>query len=177
MLFWGKTLAFSKKARVGGSGKSTNPNSWVRVSSSVVGVFHVKGGGGQKSGEKTTNKLKQLCGIVPEMGGGQIVYVFPFFLEKGKHINKILRKSQEKAGRVPGQSRENPGTIPRKFCLCVFLFIGFFPGPKKVWYVLRNPKKPNFLAGYPWIFAGFSRGRPKSLRRESLCSILVPKIA
>ena len=70
--------------------------------------------------------MKQLRGIVPEMGGGQIVYVFPFFLgEKGKHINKIPRKSQEKAGRVPGQSRDNPGTIPGKFCLCVFLFIGF----------------------------------------------------
>ena len=36
------------------------------------------------------------------MGGGQIVYVFPFPGEKGKHINKIPRKSQEKAGTVPG---------------------------------------------------------------------------
>ena len=32
-------------------------------------------------GEKT-NKHKQLRGIVPEMGGGQIVYVFPLFLRK-----------------------------------------------------------------------------------------------
>ena len=32
-------------------------------------------------GEKT-NKHKQLRGIVPEMGGGQMVYVFPFFLGK-----------------------------------------------------------------------------------------------
>ena len=64
-------------------------------------------------GRKKINKHKQLRGIVPEMGGGQIVYVFPFFpMEKGKHINKIPRKSQEKAGRVPGQSRDNPGTIP-----------------------------------------------------------------
>ena len=31
-----------------------------------------------QSGEKKTNKHKQLRGIVPEMGGGQIVYVFPF---------------------------------------------------------------------------------------------------
>ena len=29
-------------------------------------------------GQKNTNKHKQLRGIVPEMGGGQIVYVFPF---------------------------------------------------------------------------------------------------
>ena len=34
------------------------------------------------SGEKKTNKHKQLRGIVPEMGGGQIVYVFPFFRGK-----------------------------------------------------------------------------------------------
>ena len=64
-------------------------------------------------GRKKTNKHKQLRGIVPEMGGGQSVYVFPPFPgEKGKHINKIPRKSQEKAGRAPGQSRDNPGTIP-----------------------------------------------------------------
>ena len=73
----------------------------------------------QKSGEKKTNKHKQLRGIVPEMGGGQIVYVFPLFLtKKGKHIGKA-----EKAGIIPGQSRDNPGTIPRKFCLWVCLFI------------------------------------------------------
>ena len=35
-----------------------------------------------KSGEKKTNKHKQLRGIVPEMGGGQIVCVFPLFLGK-----------------------------------------------------------------------------------------------
>ena len=58
-------------------------------------------------------KKKKLRGIVPEMGGGQIVYVFTFFFwGKGKHINKIPRKSEEKAGTVPGQSRDNPGTIP-----------------------------------------------------------------
>ena len=34
------------------------------------------------SGGKKNNKHKQLRGIVPEMGGGQIVYVFPFFLGK-----------------------------------------------------------------------------------------------
>ena len=35
--------------------------------------------GSKISGGKKTNKHKQLRGIVPEMGGGQIVYVFPFF--------------------------------------------------------------------------------------------------
>ena len=31
---------------------------------------------------RKNNKHKQLRGIIPEMGGGQIVYVFPFFLGK-----------------------------------------------------------------------------------------------
>ena len=33
-------------------------------------------------GPEKTNKHKQVRRIVPEMGGGQIVYVFPFFLGK-----------------------------------------------------------------------------------------------
>ena len=37
---------------------------------------------GNFSGEKKTNKHKQIRGIVPEMGGAQIVYVFPLFLGK-----------------------------------------------------------------------------------------------
>ena len=39
-------------------------------------------------------------------------------------------------------------------------------GDQKVRYVLRNPGKSNFLAGYPEVFAGISRGRPKSLRKN-----------
>ena len=35
------------------------------------------------SGGKTTNKHQQPRGIVPEMGGGQIVYVFRFYWKKG----------------------------------------------------------------------------------------------
>ena len=73
-------------------------------------------------GGKKNNKHKQLRGIVPEMGGGQIVYVFPFFLgKKRKHINKIPRKSPKKAGTVPGQSREN--------FVFVFSCLLVFPGP------------------------------------------------
>ena len=68
------------------------------------------------SGEKKkTNKHKQLRGIVPEMGGGQIVCVFPLFLRKrGNTQTKFpgnLRKrpgeSQDSPGKIPGQSREN----------------------------------------------------------------------
>ena len=60
------------------------------------------------------------------MGGGQIVYVFPFFLGgKGNTINKIPRKSQEKGrdspGTVPGQSRDNPVNI-LFMCLLVYWF-------------------------------------------------------
>ena len=39
-------------------------------------------------------------------------------------------------------------------------------GGQKVRYVLRNPGKPNFLAGYPGIFAGISRGCPKKFEEE-----------
>ena len=47
-------------------------------------------------------------------------------------------------------------------------------GRQKVRYVLRNPGKANFLAGYPGICAGIYRGCPKGLRKKGLCSILVP---
>ena len=59
----------------------------------------------RSSGQKKTNKHKQLRGIVPEMGGGQIVYVFPFFLGK-RETHK--QNSQE----ISGKSRESPGTVP-----------------------------------------------------------------
>ena len=39
-------------------------------------------------------------------------------------------------------------------------------GGQKVGCVLRNPRKPNFLVGYPGIFAGISRRCPKSLRKK-----------
>ena len=42
-----------------------------------------------------------------------------------KIINKIPRRSQESAGTVPGQSRDNPV----KVFLCVLLFIDFFLAP------------------------------------------------
>ena len=81
----------------------------------------------QARGANKTNKHKQLHGIVPEMGGGSNCLCVPLFPgEKGKHINKIPRKSQEKAGTVPGQSRDNPGQSCENFvyvfpCLLVFL--------------------------------------------------------
>ena len=49
-------------------------------------------------------------------------------------------------------------------------------GPKSSVMSFETQGK-NFLAGYPGIFAGISRGHPKSLRENSLCSILVPYTA
>ena len=63
-------------------------------------------------GAKKTNKHKQLLGIVPEMDGGQIVYVFLFFLGKKRETHKqnsqeISEKGRDSPGIIPGQSREN----------------------------------------------------------------------
>ena len=72
---------------------------------------------GKFGGQQKTNKHKQLRGIVAEMGGGQIVYVFPFFLGK-RETHK--QNSQE----ISEKGRDSPGII------CVFLFIGFFSALK-----------------------------------------------
>ena len=63
-------------------------------------------------GPKKTNKHKQLRGIVPEMGGGQIVYVFPFFLGKRETHKQNSQEISGKGRDSPGTVRENPGTIP-----------------------------------------------------------------
>ena len=47
-------------------------------------------------------------------------------------------------------------------------------GAKKFDTSPRKPGKSNFLGGISRDFAGISRGRPKSLRKKSLCSISVP---
>ena len=68
--------------------------------------------------ERKTHKHKQICGIVPGLGGCQkFVYVFFFFfsgrsLMGGKHINKVPSK-------IPGQSREKFVYV-FFFCMCFF---------------------------------------------------------
>ena len=47
-------------------------------------------------------------------------------------------------------------------------------GGQKVRYVPRNPGKPNFLVGYPGIFAGMSWGRPRSWRRKKFVFMFWP---
>ena len=56
--------------------------------------------------------INNFSGLSREWVGVKIVSVSPSFLGKNKHINKIHRTTQESAGTVPGQSRDNPGTIP-----------------------------------------------------------------
>ena len=60
-------------------------------------------------GAQKTNKHKQFRGIVPGMGGGRIVYVFPFSWEK-RETHK--RNSQE----ISGKGRDSPGIIPGQSC-------------------------------------------------------------
>ena len=69
-----------------------------------------------QSGKEKTHKQKQICGIVPGLGGCQnFAYVFLFFrvIPYGgeKHINKIPPK-------IPGQSREH--FVYVCFSLCFF---------------------------------------------------------
>ena len=64
-------------------------------------------------GRKKPININNFAGLSRKWVGVKLFMCFPFFLgKKGNTINKIPRKSQEKAGRVPGQSRDNPGTIP-----------------------------------------------------------------
>ena len=59
-----------------------------------------------------------------------------FLGEKGKHINKIPRKSQKSAGTVPGLSRDNPVKI---MFMC-FVVYWFFSGPES--YILGGFESP-----------------------------------
>ena len=63
--------------------------------------------GEKKTNKQKTNKHKQFRRIVPEMGGGQIVYVFPFFFP-GQKKETHKQNSQE----ISGKGRESPGTVP-----------------------------------------------------------------
>ena len=61
--------------------------------------------------------------------GVKFVYVLPFSWKKRETYNP---NSPGNLRNMPGQSRDNPGTIPGNVCLCVLLFIGFF------WPEIRN---------------------------------------
>ena len=87
------------------------------VKKSLLGSLSGHLEGGPEShfcrGRKKPININNFTGLSRKWVGVKLfICVSPFPGEKGKHINKIPRKSQEKAGRVPGQSRDNPGTIP-----------------------------------------------------------------
>ena len=63
-------------------------------------------------GAKKPININNFAGLSRKWVGVKLFMRFPFPGEKRKHINKIPRKSEEKAGTVPGQSGEN----------CVFVF-------------------------------------------------------
>ena len=76
---------------------------------------------GPKSGKEKTHKHKQICGIVPGLGGCQtFVYVFFF---------RVIPYGGEKTHKQ--NPPQNPGTIPGKFCLRVLFFMCFFRSPPK----------------------------------------------
>ena len=72
-----------------------------------------------------------------------------------------------------GEKNPNPNFLVRIFSGGVGVFHVNGWGPKSS---IRpsKPGKSNFLGGISRDFAGISRGRPKSLRKKSLCSISVP---
>ena len=60
----------------------------------------------EKIGDKTNNKHKQLFGIVPGTGGGQVCLCVACLWDPEKETHNVPRKSQENAGTVLGQSRD-----------------------------------------------------------------------
>ena len=76
--------------------------SWMPTSTMFgIDIHHLK------SGDQISNKHKTFSGIVPEKRVSKL-FLCRFFGGKGKHTNKIPRKSQENAGTV----RDNPAIIP-----------------------------------------------------------------
>ena len=59
-----------------------------------------------ESGDKKTINMNNFAGLSRKWVGVKLFMCFPFLGEKGKHLNKVPKKSQEKAGTVPGLSRD-----------------------------------------------------------------------
>ena len=62
----------------------------------------------QKSGEKETININNFSGLSRERVGVKFVYVLPFSWGRRETQKKILGNLRK----MPGQSRDNPGTIP-----------------------------------------------------------------
>ena len=59
--------------------------------------------------------INKFSGLSREWMGSNLFMCCPFLGRKGKYINKIPRKSQDNAGTVAGQTREN--------CVCVLSYL------------------------------------------------------
>ena len=82
----------------------------------------------ENQGRKKPNKHKQLFGIVPEMGGGQICLCVALFSWGERETHK--QNSQE----MSGKCQNSPGIIPgqsRDIVVYVFLVDWFFSFTKK----------------------------------------------
>ena len=83
---------------------------------------------------------------------------------------------KKRGGSVAEITREEPK--PKLFGPDIFQWGRGLPrervGAKKFDTSLEAREIPNFLGGISRDFAGISRGRPKSLRKKSLCSTSVP---
>ena len=102
----------------------------IRTSSAFAGGFALGVSRTWHSrGRKKPININNFAGLSRKWVGVKLFMCFPFSWEKGKHINKIPRKSQEKAGRVPGQSRDNPV----KFLFMCFPVYWFFSLPWHSW--------------------------------------------
>ena len=107
---------------------------------------------------ETTNKSqhKQLSGVVPGKDGGQFCLHVAFSSwEKGKHINKISRKSQE----MSGQSRDSPMKIQ-------FMLSGLQEGPAERGHVKKRQKSSKSVKKIFDTFRQFSR-RAKNRQKSS----------
>ena len=117
---------------------------------SIAGSFGNSTKNAEKSGKEKTHKHKQICRIVPGLGGRQNLFMCFFW----GAVTLWGRKTHKQ------NSPPNTGTIPWKLCWRVFFFMCFFrsvkkiPGPK-FW----NPEK---------ISAVNKRGRPSRWPPERL---------
>ena len=73
----------------------------------------------QKSGKEKTHKHKQICGIVPGLGGCQKV-VYVFFFCHSLWVRKLHKQNLPKI-------QDNPVKI---MFMCFFLYVFFFSLPK-----------------------------------------------
>ena len=134
---------------------------------SLLSNLRLQGFKWEFGGQQKTNKHKQFRRIVLDMGGGQVVYLFPFFLGKNcrethkQHSQEISGKGRDSPGIIPGQSREH--FVYTFSCLLVF------PGPKNE-HLKWATQQGSFLRGTPKVEIGaFKREWSVQARMKFSC--------